>query len=244
VAAADVSGRGVDETCMVILGELNGILFGLHIFASLEGYAPATLKAMASLCVQYNVKQFYHEGNFGDGMFGQLFGVELRAAWVRANAERKSDKHGGTEMIELKSSSQVTKEKRILAVLEPITQSHRLVLSDGIIEEDHKLVTKMAVAEEHKHKYSMMWQYTHITRERHSLANDDRLETLAMACSPFAEAMGIDPVGMAQRAVEEQREQELQDMFEDADEVSSSGYRGHKVSKVGIRVKAAEPSRR
>lgn len=244
IAAADISGRGADETAMVVLGELNGMLFALHLFASREGYSPDTLKAMASLCVRFNVMKFYHEGNFGDGMFGALFRVELQKAWAKANELRKPDDRGGTEMVETKSSNQASKERRILSVLEPITQQHRLILGEDLINEDYRLIQAIP-GEEIRHKYSLMWQYTHLTRETHSLGNDDRLETLAMACAPFAEAMGIDPVGMAVRAKQDAIEQELEDMFEEADEAAGDGRGSHKPSKSDRLVtKAARPSKR
>ena len=239
VAASDISGRGTDETCMIVMAELNGFLYALAIYASQEGYAPETLKAMASMCVSYGVHQFYYEGNFGDGMFGNLFALALKEAWDRANENRKPEARGGTEMVEVKSSNQASKEKRILSVLEPITQQHRLVLAESLIEADYKLLGKYG--EEFRHKYSLMWQYTHVTRERNSLANDDRLETLAMACAPFADAMGIDPVGMAVRQRAEQQEEELEEMFMEADEVAGVE---HAKSNGKYRTKAADAARR
>jgi hypothetical protein len=45
-------------------------------------------------------------------------------------------------MVEIKSGNQASKEKRILSVLEPITQQHRLCLSEDVIQQDFKLISK------------------------------------------------------------------------------------------------------
>jgi hypothetical protein len=252
VAAIDPSGRGTDETAMVVVAELHGVLFGLKVFAALDGYSQETLSAMASICVQYGVHEVYIEANFGDGMFLSLFRVVLNKAWETANSKRKASDHGGTEIMELKSSNQMRKEQRILAVLEPITQQHRLVLAEDMVLGDYESLSRID-GEDTRHKYSLMWQYTHLTRERDGIPKDDRLEVLAMGCAPFAEAMGVDPGGMALRAQTEGLEQELEDLLEEADEVSgrkgpswprgaSSAYSGAKTSK--WRTRAADPQRR
>ncbi len=245
VAAIDPSGRGTDETAMVIGAELHGVIFALHVFASLDGYSQETLNAMAALCVQYGVHEAHVEGNFGDGMFISLFRVVLNKAWEAANAKRKPGDHGGTEIVELKSSNQMRKHERILSVLEPVTQQHRLVVSEDLIQADYESLAKID-GEDTRHKYSLLWQYTHQTREKDGIPKDDRLETLAMMCAPFAEALGVDPGGMADRARTEGLEQELEDLLDEADEVAGRGpggsYPGAKTGKYVT--KAAGPQRR
>lgn len=247
VAAIDPSGRGTDESAMVIVAELHGMLFGLHTYASLDGYSQETLEAMASRCVQYGVHEVYVEANFGDGMFVSLFRVVLTRAWEKANASRKPSEHGGTEIIEIKSSNQQAKHLRILAVLEPITQQHRLVLNEDMVLGDYEGLAKID-GEDTRHKYSLMWQYTHLTRERDGIPKDDRLEALAMACKPFAEAMGVDPGDMAVRRRQEGEEDELEALLEEADEVAgykSGGYNSSVPRKTDrYRTKAAGPQRR
>lgn len=251
VASIDPSGRGADESSMVILAELHGMLYGLHVFASRDGYSKDTLGAMAALCVQYGVHEAHIEDNFGDGMFTRLFQVVLAAAWKKANEHRKPGEHGGTEIIEVKASNQMRKEERILSILEPITQQHRLVLAEDMVMGDYDSLAKID-GEDTRHKYSLLWQYTHLTRDKGGIPHDDRLDALAGACAPFAEAMGIDPQGGASRAKEDALEQELEDMLDEADEVSkghssATGRYGkhsphHKPDR--YRTKAAGPQRR
>lgn len=220
VAAADTSGRGSNETCMIIGAELNGMLFGLHVFASLDGYSAETLKAMASLCVRYGVHEFRYEANFGDGMFGMLFGAALRSAWKKANESRKPGEVGGTELVELKTSNKMSKEKRIISLIEPVLENHRLVLGEDLVQMDYDTLSEIE-GEDTRHKYSLMWQFTHLTRDPGGIPQDDRIDTLAMFVGAFAEAMGLDPEVMATTALQERAEQELQDMLDEADEVSS-----------------------
>lgn len=251
VASIDPSGRGQDESSLLIVAELHGMLYALANYASMDGYSRETLEAMASMCVQYGVHEAHIEDNFGDGMFTQLFRVVLTAAWKKANEAAKKRhtvgqevKEGGTEIIEVKTGNNVRKEQRILSILEPITQQHRLVINEDLVVADYESLSKID-GEDTRHKYSLMWQYTHFTRDKGGIPHDDRLETLAGGCAPFAEAMGIDPAGMASRAREEELEQELEAWLEEGEEVmspSTPNYRPPPSDR--FRTKAAGPQRR
>lgn len=241
VATTDISGRGSNETCMIIGAELHGLLFLLHCYASLDGYSEETLKEMALLCVRFGVHQFYYESNFGDGMFGALFAVALKKAWDGANEKRKPSDYGGTEMVELKTSNRMSKEKRIVGVLEPVVESHRIVVSEGMIQGDFESLA-LREGEETRHKYSLWWQYTHLTREPGAIPLDDRIDALGMFVGVFADAMGLDPEVMAQVASKEKHADELERMLEEEDELAFRKAHGGWHSK--DRTRASLPSQR
>ncbi|MDG4856439.1 phage terminase large subunit [Mesorhizobium sp. WSM4982] len=239
VGMIDGSGRGTDETALSIVGYINGWLFFLHLFASTDGYSPDTLRAIASACVRFNVGLLRLEANFGDGMFTALLQPVLLEAWKTANSKRPPDQHGGTRIEEVQSSNRAQKEKRILSVLEPVTQQHRLVVSRRVIEDDRASLEKIE-GEETRHRYAWGYQYTHLTRERDSLAHDDRLESLAGACAYFAPKLGVDPLGMAVRAQEDRYNDELERLLREDDEaVGRAGF-----IKPDTRVAAALPQSR
>lgn len=247
VATTDISGRGSDETAMVIGAELNGVLFILHVFASLDGYSAETLMAMAGLCVRYNVHQFHYEANFGDGMFGQLFGVALRSAWKKANEVRPMNEHSGTELVELKTGNQTTKEKRIIGAVEPVLEAHRLVVSEAAIQMDYDSLGQRE-GEESRHKYSMFWQMTHLTRDHGCIPKDDRVDALGMFVGLFAGAMGLDPAVQAETKEQDRFEEELQAMLDEADDIHLGSapliIAGAPRRRSPDRVRAAGPTQR
>lgn len=240
VGMIDGSGRGTDETSMAIVAYINGWLFHLYQFSTQDGYGTDTLKEIARACVRFNVQVLRLEANFGDGMFTALLQPVLLAEWRAHNERLPDDQHGGTRLEEIQSSNKAQKEKRILSVLEPITQQHRLVVNRKVIEDDRASVAAPEGDETGKHRYALMFQYTHLTRERDSLGHDDRIESLAGACAYFAPKLGVDPLGVAVRAREEHYEDELERMLREDDEVvGRAGY-----GRPDNRVVAARPAAR
>jgi len=214
VAFIDPSGRGADETGMSVVAELHGTLFWLKLFASKLGYDPSTLKELAAICVTYRVHEVYIENNFGDGIFSTLFRPVLEREWQEFNKRVREAERGGTVIMDTRSSNQMAKERRILSVLEPVTQQHRLVVCSSVIDYDFKSVQQME-GEDTRHRYAWGHQYSRLTRERESLAHDDRLESLAGAVAVFADLLGVDPIMMAERSQSEREEEELAKLFGD-----------------------------
>jgi hypothetical protein len=235
----DGSGRGKDETALSIVAFLFGRVFLLHLWASTKGYEMSTLVSIAKACIRFKVPKLYLESNFGDGMFANLLRPVLIAEWVKANEGKSHEHHGGTIIEEVQSSNKAQKEKRILSVLEPITQQHRLVVNKAVIEYDLKSLESIE-GEETRHRYAWGFQYSHLTRERDALAHDDRLESTAGAASIFAPRMGVDPLGMAVRAAEEAYDDELERLLREDDEVVGRGGR----SPTGPKIRAALPQAR
>ena len=58
---------------------------------------------------------------------------------------------------------------------------HRLVMDEALIRSDVK---------NHDHVYSLMYQLTHITRDRGCLKHDDRVDALAGAVAYWQKTMG------------------------------------------------------
>lgn len=226
IGAVDSSGRGKDETALSIVAELFGIVFVLHMAAFLSGYDRATLVAIARACVRYRVQELFIEANFGDGMFAALMTPVLTAEWKKWNDNHPEDQHGGTTITELRSSNKARKELRMLSVLEPVIQSHRLVINQEVIEWDYRSLEAIE-GEETRHGYAFGYQLTHLTREADSLDHEDRLEALFMGVAQFAGELGVDPLGLAVRARDEDLEEELSRMFDDADEIGEHGDRGN-----------------
>jgi hypothetical protein len=78
---------------------------------------------------------------------------------------------------EVKHSSQ--KEARIIDTLEPVLMRHRLVVDPKLIEADYK--STFVYPQDKQNVYRLFYQLSRITKDRGSLAKDDRLNVLAMA---------------------------------------------------------------
>lgn len=226
----DPSGRGSNESSLAIGGELHGRAFLLYLYATKQGYDPATLKKIAEACVRFKVSTLYVEGNFGDGMFLSLLRPVLNAAWAKHNEKVKSADHGGTNIEEIKSGV-AQKEKRILSVLEPVCQQHRLVVNRAVITYDHASIMAME-GEESRHRYALGYQFTHLTRERDCLAEDDRVESVAGLLAMMADALGVEPEGMALRARQEREEDWMRELYEEAEEAVGRPSPGRRDTRI------------
>lgn len=217
-AFVDPSGRGGDETSMTIVGYLHGYIFLLWQGAWTSGATPETLKAIADACVRWWVMKLEVEDNFGDGMFTSLLKPYIITAWEEATQLAKDSgvydkqKSYGTSIEEMTSSNQMHKEKRILSVLEPITQQHRLVVNREVIVADLRSIEKRD-GEESARQFSLFYQYSHLTRLKDSLKRDDRIEGLGGACRRYAALLGVNPGLMASRARTTRQEDDLAKML-------------------------------
>ena len=167
----DPSGRGQDETSYAIVKMLHGYLFLMDVGGFQEGgYSEKTLKALAVLAAKYQVNMIWTEPNFGDGMFNELF-----KPWLRKI-------HPCT--LEEGPRATTQKERRIIDVLEPVMNQHRLVIDEALIKRDYESAKNP--------QYSLFYQMTRLTADRGSLAHDDRLDALAGAVAYWVEQMSQD----------------------------------------------------
>lgn len=171
----DPSGRGKDETGWCVLYTLNGYVFLMDAGGYKDGYGDKTLKALANKAKEWEVHTVVYESNFGDGMFGKVFEPVLLDVH-KCNLEEVRAKG--------------MKELRICDTLEPLMGSHKLVVNKECVRMDYKT----AVDNEGKHeiKYSLFYQLSRISRERGALANDDRLDSLALGVEYLREAVRVD----------------------------------------------------
>ena len=84
----------------------------------------------------------------------------------------------------------IQKERRIIDTLEPVMNSHRLILDPSVIREDFRSAQSYSI--EQQSRYMMMFQLSRITGDRGSLLHDDRLDALAIAVNYWTEQMAQD----------------------------------------------------
>lgn len=193
ILVIDPSGRGKDETGYAVLYQLNGYIFAMEVGGMRGGYEDSTLEALAKIGRKWKVNEYVIEGNFGDGMYLELF--KPVAARIHPAA-----------VTEVKSKGQ--KELRICDVLEPIMGSHRLIVNAAAIVQDYQSASdKDGVRNP---IYSLFYQMTRISRERGALAHEDRLDALAIGVQFFVESMAKDANKGEREVTEEWLEEQME----------------------------------
>jgi hypothetical protein len=175
VMAIDPSGRGKDETAFAVVKMLNGYLHLIDFGGIDGGYNDTVLKTIAVLAQKYKVNYVVVESNFGDGMFTELLKPVLTKVYPCTIEEVKHN---------------IQKERRIIDILEPVMNQHRLVVDQKALERDYTSVSKYPP--EKQPKYMLAHQMTRITKDRGSLVHDDRLDVLSMAVGYWVEQMAAD----------------------------------------------------
>jgi hypothetical protein len=186
----DPSGRGLDETAYSIVAQCHGNLFLLDSWGFRgEGFSEDVLLALARAALKFKVKRILIEENYGGGMFAAI----LRPVLAKVYPCTVEDIRVGSAQ----------KEKRIIDTLEPILNSHRIVVSADLVKKDTKW---MLEDPEHRQRYSLFYQLTRVTKERGSLKQDDRLDSLAGAVNYWLNSLKRD-----QSLAREQHQERLLD---------------------------------
>lgn len=183
----DPSGRGVNETAYVVLFHMGGMLFLKDVGGFSDGYGEATLSGLAAVASLHKVNDVLIESNMGDGMFQAL--LEPHLAKV----------HPAT-ITEIRATGQ--KERRIIEDLEPALNQHRLVIDTAAARKDTKGGTN-----------SLLYQLTHITRDRGSLKQDDRVDALAHGVRFFRDMLRRDAAAVEDAHLARLRDEQLRDFM-------------------------------
>lgn len=187
----DPAGRGKDETGYAVVKHLNGLLYLRKAGGLRGGYTPENLAFLATLAKTEGCTLVLIESNFGDGMYSELFKPVLTSVQYPCAVE------------EVHSTGQ--KERRVLDVLEPVVQQHRLVVDRSLVETDFR--------ETDEGHYRLFYQLTHMTRARASLRHDDRLEAVAGAVAYFVQSMAQNSKVQADKARDKAQDQQLKDFI-------------------------------
>jgi hypothetical protein len=189
VMSIDPSGRGEDKTAYAVLKMLHGVLY-LTAIGSLDGgYSDDTMGRLAQIAKQQNVNYVVIESNFGDGMATQLLKPIMASVHP---CEIEEVRHN------------IQKEKRIIDTLEPLMNSHRLVIDDILIKEDFKL----------EPDHQLFRQMTRITRDRGALRHDDQIDALAIAANYWVERMDRDTILSYQQHKDDLLDRDLERFME------------------------------
>jgi hypothetical protein len=191
----DPSGRGKDETSYAVLKLLHGRVFLVASGGMLGGYDEDTLRKLLMVAKKHDIKKLLVEPNYGGGMFTQL---------LRGSAQRHYHECG----IEDGEWSTVAKEQRIIDILEPVMNQHKLVVCPGVIQADYESVLKYDG--ERAPYYRLFYQMARMVRAKGALSQDDRIDALAGAVSHFTRQLARDSEKAAIQHKEDQLDRELE----------------------------------
>ena len=188
VLAIDPSGRGDNETSYCCAKMLNGNVYITDAGGLVGGYTDKTLQSIATIAKQQEVNLILVEENYGGGMFTKLLLPFVTKTYPVTIEEIRH---------------QEAKEKRIIDTLEPLMQQHRLIIDSNVVHKDYNSANEMYALEKAL-RYQMFYQMSRISNIKGSLAIDDRLDVLGMACRYWGDQLARD-----QHTAQIQRREEL-----------------------------------
>lgn len=191
IMSIDPSGRGKDETGYAVIKQLHGKVYIADVGGIHGGYTPENLTHLAMVAKTHQCKLMVIESNFGDGMFSELLRPVLKSVYPVSIEEVRNHKQ---------------KEQRIIDVIEPLLNSHKLVIDASLVRQD----VKDAVADHKNLVHSLIHQLTHISKDRGSLQHDDRLDALSIALGFIVESVGVSAEEAVARFKEEQLDADLE----------------------------------
>lgn len=184
----DPSGRGADELAYAVVAHLHGKLYLLDSGGYKGGYINENLIKLSLVAKDYSVNKVWIEDNFGGGMFTSLLKPVLNSIYPCQ-----------TEDI----NNRTQKELRIIDTLEPVLNQHRLIIDKGLVERD---LRKALSTTDNKISYSLIYQLTHITRDKGSLIHDDALDVLALVVTQWMRILLQNPEQAYERYTRKQTE--------------------------------------
>ncbi len=206
VMAIDPSGRGDDETAYAVVKACNGMLYLTASGGFAGGHDDETLMGLVQIAMAQGVNCVLIEENFGSGMYAKVI-----APWFARNYPV------AIEEVNVRGQ----KEARIIETLEPVMNQHRLVVDTRVFKSDHD--NRPAP------RKGLFHQLTRITKDRGSLAHDDRIDALSNAVAYWADAMARDTDRAADEARERALDEELEQFMEHTLGVKPAGNRWFRV---------------
>ena len=178
----DPAGAGGDELAYAIGGAAGPYVHLLSWGGFLGGVCDANLGKVVELCKRYNVTTVYIEKNMGHGTVTLLV-----QNYFNAVVDGKK-RLAGVGISEGYVSGQ--KERRIIDIVRPVMQRHRLVVHRSAVDSDTE-TTRHYPAQE-RNLRSGFFQMQHLTTDRGSLDKDDRIDVLSLLVHQLQGFLVID----------------------------------------------------
>lgn len=179
----DPAGGGVnaDETGWAFGGLLNSHVYVKGWGGLPGGHTADHLDAVAALAVRLRPSLIKVEKNFGYGLYMTALRPVVTAAFDKAGLPHPAfDEDYVTGQ----------KEARIIDVLEPVLGRGALIFDEELFLQEAASVQQYEPRL--RNTYSGLFQLTKLTRDRKSLAHDDRVDALAGLVNHYGAALAVD----------------------------------------------------
>lgn len=205
----DPSGRGKDETAICVAKALHGRVFITYIAGFRDGYSDETIRKIFLIAKAQGVKEIVVEPNFGDGMFTKLLISASQTIYKCSIIDSEW--------------SRAQKEARIIDVLEPVMNQHRVVIDKSVVWYDYKS-TEGYIPEE-QNRYRAFYQMSRLTKDRGALVTDDRIEAIAGAVKYWIDHFAKDTTQSVAQHKSKELDDELRKFMKNA--IDPRGNRMH-----------------
>jgi hypothetical protein len=176
VMSIDPAGKGKDETAYCVTKFLNGNIFILDAGGFSAGYTEHVLNKLTQIAKKNKVNKILIEENFGQGMFEALLQPYLR-----------NDYKCTTELVRQTTN----KHRRILDTLEPLISQHRIIVDANVIKNDYEGTNELYPPEQAL-KYQLFYQISRLQKGANTLAQDDRIDAMQIACQYWQKQLAKD----------------------------------------------------
>ena len=175
-------GQNGDETAAAVVGFLHGYIFILDIVGLPGGIREDVMQRLSGLAWQYQVNLVQVEKNFGHGALASVWRPILDQYYKDASG---GSLNRGPGIEDVWESGQ--KELRIADTLEPVLARHHLIINESLLQYDVDSTQKYAL--EKRGTFQFLWQFSRLTRNKHALLHDDRIDAVAGAVRYFTQRM-------------------------------------------------------
>jgi hypothetical protein len=175
-AFLDPSGGGKSGLAIAIVAQLHSYLFVKHVSSLDGGGTVENMEAIVLLLKKHRATELVVEENYGGNTIAQLI-----RPYILKHTARPPEDQPDKDPLSFWSCSTDTlhntgqKELRIIGALEPVLNSHRLVADPAVAANNE-----------------LMYQLTHVTRQRGSLDRYDELDALASCVALWRSNMDQD----------------------------------------------------
>ena len=155
---------------------LNGNIFILDAGGFSAGYTEHVLSKLTQIAKKNKVNKILIEENFGQGMFEALLQPYLKKEYKCT-----------TELVRQTTN----KHRRILDTLEPLISQHRIIVDANVIKNDYEGTNELYPPEQAL-KYQLFYQISRLQKGANTLAQDDRIDAMQIACQYWQKQLAKD----------------------------------------------------
>lgn len=172
----DPAGKGKDKTAYAIGGTLNGMIYLKEVDGLDGGYSKATLRHIANQARIHQVQIIHVEDFALQGAIALMLETIVETEFRIRPGQSTTYPDGWNCSVVATKLPHIQKELRIIGYLEPVMNSHRMVVDPSVIENPR-----------------LQQQMTRITRQKNCLGNEDELDAVASLVGQFEDVLMVNP---------------------------------------------------